>query len=126
MPINVEQLESDIFLLHWNGDISINELRQSHVQTMAASSANNVDRYIHIIVATHMKSISTNINAARQVLLDYPNVIGLLIVDAPRTLTILAGAVNTITRAVTVETFATVNDARLKAHTILGRPAHNP
>lgn len=121
MPIEIERLEPDIFLLHWVGDITMDAIEQSHKQTTEEAEEDDVERYIHIIDTQRVGNLPRDIASARMIMLRYPKVIAVLMVNIPAYLTVLVRAVNSITPRVSLEIFDSVEAAKERAHVILGR-----
>ncbi|MEO0563768.1 MAG: hypothetical protein AAF125_16805 [Chloroflexota bacterium] len=121
MPVEIERLEPDIFLLHWIGDIGVKDLAASHAETTAITTADGIDRYVHIISTAELGKIPADAIGARQVLIDYSNVIALLMIDSPTIIRILTRTVNSITPQVAIETHSDLEAAKARAYTLLGR-----
>jgi hypothetical protein len=123
MPIEVHQIVPNLFEIHWIGNITVEEVAESHEKTAQLSAAAGVERYAHVIVLSRNERVPVNVAAAAKILWSHPRLIAVFFADGKNTLKILAQATNNVVRNVEVRYFDTVESAYAQADKLLGNTA---
>ena len=80
MPINIETIADDLYLLRWEGNINLREIHDSHETTSRLAAQAGIDSYIHILDLTSMKAFPFDPTGLLNILFGYPNVFAVLVV----------------------------------------------
>lgn len=72
MPIKIDTLEPDLYVLHWIGDIKLAEIRASHKETARMAAAAGVKRYIHVLDLIDLGAFPFDPIAYYRLLTEYP------------------------------------------------------
>ena len=84
MPIKVNQIEPDVYELHWTDHITLDEVKESNETVLQLATAAGVTQYVHILTAGERIRFPLNGLGLSRIVRSYPQVIGILIVDPPR------------------------------------------
>ena len=119
MPIDVEQIEPDVYVLHWIKRVTMQEVKESHATTLQMATAAGVTRYVHILTASRMTGFPlTGIGLAR-VMYAHPQVIAVLIVDPPPLAERFAFLLKGMLGKSRLEIIETLDEARQRASELL-------
>ena len=125
MPIEIENLASDIFVLRWKGAITLQEVQASHDKTVEIARTAGISRYTHILIMTEVKAVPLEPIGLWEVLFRHPEVKAVLVVDANNIVRRLTNMLNALTRTVTLEPFPTLESAQARAVELLeNAPVH--
>ncbi len=84
MPIKVEQSTPEVYVLHWHGRVTLDEVKESNETVLQMATEVGVTRYVHILTAGDGIRFPLNGIGLSRIVRSYPQVIGILIVDPPR------------------------------------------
>ncbi len=119
MPVTVEAVKPDVFVLKWHGHITVQEVYESHTQTTERIQAAGVQRYIHIIDMAETVSFPPNLAAAIKVLRDHPQVFAVLLVDVLPAASVLVKVLNSMLPDVTLKVMCSLEEALAYADVLL-------
>lgn len=122
MPIEVEQIQPRIYTLKWIGAIQMQEIRDSHEETLRLSKQAEVNEYIHILILDEMTSFPYDLSGLWNVVMSYPQAFAIMIVNAPLAGKTMASLINRISKRVSLKTFDSLEEAQEYAENLLQKP----
>ena len=83
MPIETERLESGLYLNRWQGDITLDEIHASETQGAALMQQHGEEKVVLVNDLTDIRKVPMDLKALRRVVENNPQVVALLVVNAP-------------------------------------------
>lgn len=83
MPIETERLDHGLYLNRWQGDITLDEIRASEARGAGLMQQHGEAKVVLINDLTDIRKVPLDLKALRRVVENNPQVIALLIVNAP-------------------------------------------
>ncbi|MEM6282497.1 MAG: hypothetical protein AAF787_09925 [Chloroflexota bacterium] len=119
MPVEIQQIERDIFLLEWVGEVTIAEIRQSHEDTLALTVPHGIEHYVHIISGQRLGRVPLQMQDMYKVLRNYPGVVAIMGIHVPAIGHVLVRIISKIPGSVPIEVHNSLDDAVARAREIL-------
>lgn len=121
MPITIETLADDLYLLHWIGDVQMEEIYDSHNTTAKQATNAGVEAYIHILDLSEMKSFPLNPPALLDVLVSYKKVFAVLVVNGSFLTNSVVRILNGTLKHVKLESYNNMTRAKEDAFALLAQ-----
>lgn len=119
MPIDVEQIEPDVYVLHWIGRVTLQEVKESHATTLQMATEAGVTRYVHILTTGKMTGFPLSGIGLARVMHAHPQVFAVLIVDPPSLARRFAFLLTGRLGKAKLEIFETLDEARQRTTELL-------
>lgn len=92
MPIETERLDTGLYLNRWQGDITLAEIHTSEAQGAALMQQHGENKVVLVNDLTDIGKVPLDLKALRRVVENNPQVIALLLVNAPSMMQMFAQA----------------------------------
>lgn len=121
MPITIETLADDLYLLHWIGDVQMKEIYDSHDTTAKQVANAGVEAYIHILDLSAMKSFPLKPTALLDVLVRYEKVFAVFVVNGSFLTNSVVRILNGTLKHVKIESYSNMTRAKADAFALLAQ-----
>lgn len=124
MPITIDALEQDLYVLHWIGDLKLDEIRISHEETARMAAEAGTGKYAHILDLAEVKSFPFDPLASYRILTAHPQNFAVMVVGGPFLARSAIRILEKLLKSQIVKSFTNLDAAVQEARQLLAHKEH--